>query len=117
MHHCNVAASKRYVALALRCGCVIPTADVMDSSAVGISQLVLHEVGKSILCMRVAMELFTNYFGGTGVIGHTADECNRLYKIVEETTRKKMCSKMYRHMDMETRSKPAIDYISANFGV
>jgi len=49
---CNVAASKRYVALALRCGYVIPEAQWLDSSAVGISQLVAHEAAKSILCVR-----------------------------------------------------------------
>jgi len=31
-----------------------------------IVQLVAHEVGEFILHVRVAMQLFTNYFGGTG---------------------------------------------------
>jgi len=36
-------------------------AEWLDSSAVGIAQLVAHEVGESILCMRVATQLFKNY--------------------------------------------------------
>ena len=42
-------------------------------SAVGISWLVAYEAGESILCMRGGyMQLFTNYFGGTGVMGRAA---------------------------------------------
>jgi len=32
-------------------------------------QLVAHEAGESILCIRVATQIFTNYFGGTRMIG------------------------------------------------
>jgi len=44
--------AKHYVALSLQCGCVIPAAERLDSSAVGIVQLVAHEVGESIVCVR-----------------------------------------------------------------
>jgi len=40
------------VALALGCGCVVPTAESLDSTAVDISQIVAHESGEFILCMR-----------------------------------------------------------------
>ena len=49
MHRCNFAASKRCVALALRCGCDVSAAEWSDSSAVGIAHLA-HAADESILC-------------------------------------------------------------------
>jgi len=37
--------------VALHCGCSIPMAEWLDSSALGIAQLVAHEVDEYILCM------------------------------------------------------------------
>jgi len=46
---------------ALWCGCSVPAAEWLDSSAVSIAQLTLAAGDVSILCMR-AMQLFRNYF-------------------------------------------------------
>jgi len=38
---------------ALRCECSVPAAELLDSSAVGIAQIVAHAAGESILCREV----------------------------------------------------------------
>jgi len=38
--------------VALQCGCSVPTADWLDSSAMGIAHLVAHSADKHILCIR-----------------------------------------------------------------
>ena len=38
--------------MALQCGCSIPAAERLDSSAEGTAQLVAHEAGKSILYVK-----------------------------------------------------------------
>ena len=38
----------------------------------GIAQLVAHEMGESILCMRGGYAALHKLLGGTGVIGRTA---------------------------------------------
>jgi len=51
MRQHNVSLTYR-MHVALWCGCCIPTAEWLDSSAVGIVQLVAHEAGESILCLQ-----------------------------------------------------------------
>jgi len=45
------------------CGCSVPAAEWLDLSTAAIVQLVAHEVDESILCMRVATQLFMSDFG------------------------------------------------------
>ena len=49
--------------VALQCGSSVPTAEWLDSSVVGIAQLVAHKAGKCILCHEGGDVLFANDFG------------------------------------------------------
>jgi len=45
--HRSNSVAKHYVALVLRCGCVVHAAQWLDSSAVGIAQLVAHDMTRN----------------------------------------------------------------------
>jgi len=49
--------------VALSCGCSIPMAERLDSSPVGIAQLVAHEAASPFLAVRGSDVLFLNDFG------------------------------------------------------
>ena len=49
--------------MALPCRCSVSIAEWLDSSAVGIAQIVADEVGESIFCCEGSDALFPNDFG------------------------------------------------------